>query len=284
MEQFFGTDYCPRLDTGISTAQQRNLHQPSLHRPVDSESPVRSMLLDHGISLSKLQSAPIKPAAPETKTKRKVTTWPMAAIEVSGDSPGIAGPPPPSVVIWHGHRLCPTSHLQSFSLSPSPGLYRYVYTNSDMPLLPTSLAMIRSTNVAISRSTPCAMLDPFISIVLPLVFLMLNGLGLPGGAVYIDRSRIKDGWRHSLVALAGPLANALVVAILDNSPAHPTRDQGRAFRFLVGCYLPALPRNHRDFFNLIPCRRWMALTFWRPFCRTRCRDWSIRCANGVSSF
>lgn len=48
-----------------------------------------------------------------------------------------------------------------------------------------------------------------LSIVLPLVFLVLGGIGLPGGAVFIERGRIRGRWRHSLISAAGPLTNVL---------------------------------------------------------------------------
>jgi Zn-dependent protease len=52
-----------------------------------------------------------------------------------------------------------------------------------------------------------------LSIVLPVVFLLLNGIGLPGGAVFIERDRIRGRWRHSLISAAGPLTNVLFAAV-----------------------------------------------------------------------
>jgi Zn-dependent protease len=48
-----------------------------------------------------------------------------------------------------------------------------------------------------------------LSIVLPVVFLILGGIGLPGGAVFIERNRIHGRWKHSLISAAGPLTNVL---------------------------------------------------------------------------
>jgi Zn-dependent protease len=51
---------------------------------------------------------------------------------------------------------------------------------------------------------------PVYSLLMPLVFLFLGGLGLPGGAVYIeDRLLRSKGWR-SAVSLAGPAMNVLL--------------------------------------------------------------------------
>ncbi|MFF4485499.1 site-2 protease family protein [Streptomyces sp. NPDC001544] len=52
-----------------------------------------------------------------------------------------------------------------------------------------------------------------LSIVLPVVFVMMGGIGLPGGAVFIERGRIRGRWRHSLVSAAGPLTNVLFAAV-----------------------------------------------------------------------
>jgi Zn-dependent protease len=52
-----------------------------------------------------------------------------------------------------------------------------------------------------------------LSIVLPLLFVIMGGIGLPGGAVFIERDRIRGRWRHSLVSAAGPLTNVLFAAV-----------------------------------------------------------------------
>lgn len=54
--------------------------------------------------------------------------------------------------------------------------------------------------------------DITLSFLLPVLFVLLGGIGLPGGAVWIDRGAIPGKVRHSLISAAGPLAN-LVFAI-----------------------------------------------------------------------
>jgi Zn-dependent protease len=57
--------------------------------------------------------------------------------------------------------------------------------------------------------------DAGLSIALPVLFVLLGGIGFPGGAVWVDRGRIRGRLRHSLVSAAGPLVNvALSVALL----------------------------------------------------------------------
>ena len=61
---------------------------------------------------------------------------------------------------------------------------------------------------------PLKYTHPVYSIVLPLVFLVMGGIGLPGGAVYIETWRLKSRTWQSVVALAGPLANLLTAIVL----------------------------------------------------------------------
>jgi Zn-dependent protease len=53
-----------------------------------------------------------------------------------------------------------------------------------------------------------------LSIVLPVLFVVMGGIGLPGGAVFIERGRIPGRWRHSLISAAGPLTNAVLALAL----------------------------------------------------------------------
>jgi len=61
---------------------------------------------------------------------------------------------------------------------------------------------------------PLKYTHPLFSIILPLLFLVMGGIGLPGGAVYIERWRIRNRFMLSLMSLAGPLSNLLVALIL----------------------------------------------------------------------
>lgn len=53
-----------------------------------------------------------------------------------------------------------------------------------------------------------------LSIVLPLVFVLLGGIGMPGGAVYINPHALRNRFRQSLVSAAGPLTNVAFTAAL----------------------------------------------------------------------
>lgn len=53
-----------------------------------------------------------------------------------------------------------------------------------------------------------------LSIVLPVLFVIMGGIGLPGGAVFIERERVRGRLKHSLISAAGPLVNAFLALAL----------------------------------------------------------------------
>jgi Zn-dependent protease len=61
---------------------------------------------------------------------------------------------------------------------------------------------------------PIKYAHPVYSLALPMLFLLMGGLGLPGGAVYIDHSRLRSKAWQSAVSLAGPLADAFLAVVI----------------------------------------------------------------------
>ena len=61
---------------------------------------------------------------------------------------------------------------------------------------------------------PLKYTHPVYSILLPMIFLLLGGIGLPGGAVYIETWRLRSKRWESAVSLAGPAANLLLAVVL----------------------------------------------------------------------
>jgi Zn-dependent protease len=61
---------------------------------------------------------------------------------------------------------------------------------------------------------PLRYTHPVYSLLLPLVFLLLGGIGLPGGAVFIDESLLRSKQWRTATALAGPAMNVLLVQLL----------------------------------------------------------------------
>ncbi len=109
---------------------------------------------------------------------------------------------------------------------------------------------------------PLKYTHPIFSIVLPLIFLLLGGIGLPGGAVYIETWRIRNRNWLSLMSLAGPASN-LVVAIvlgiiLSLAPVGPT-GIWPALSFLLVLQISAV------LFNLIPLPPFDGYNALEPF-------------------
>lgn len=60
---------------------------------------------------------------------------------------------------------------------------------------------------------PLRYTDPLLSIGLPVLFIALGGIGLPGGAVYV-RTSFMTTRQRTMVSLAGPLANVVLAVLL----------------------------------------------------------------------
>ncbi|MFY1676638.1 site-2 protease family protein [Streptomyces sp. WMMC905] len=56
---------------------------------------------------------------------------------------------------------------------------------------------------------PARYAHPLLSVALPVLFVIMGGIGLPGGAVVVDRGRVRSRARHSMVSAAGPATNVL---------------------------------------------------------------------------
>jgi Zn-dependent protease len=61
---------------------------------------------------------------------------------------------------------------------------------------------------------PLKYTHPVYSILMPMIFLLLGGIGLPGGAVYIETWRLRSKRWESAVSLAGPSANLVLAVVL----------------------------------------------------------------------
>lgn len=98
---------------------------------------------------------------------------------------------------------------------------------------------------------PLKYTSPLLSIVLPVVVVLLGGIGLPGGAVWVDRHAIPGRLRHTLVSLAGPATNVLftllLVAAVTWGPA-----LGGPLEFWAGVGLLAFLQLMASVLNLLP--------------------------------
>jgi Zn-dependent protease len=93
---------------------------------------------------------------------------------------------------------------------------------------------------------------PVMSFVLPMVFMLLGGIGLPGGAVYINRQLLRSANWETAVALAGPAMNLILVLIIAAAlrfyliPHYPEHVGTYAMAFALQLEISAI------LFNLIP--------------------------------
>jgi tetratricopeptide (TPR) repeat protein len=61
---------------------------------------------------------------------------------------------------------------------------------------------------------PLKYTDFNLSLVLPILFLLMGGIALPGAAVYINENRLRNRWWKSAVSAAGPIASIIVALFL----------------------------------------------------------------------
>ncbi|MEU6759060.1 site-2 protease family protein [Streptomyces sp. NPDC046685] len=90
-----------------------------------------------------------------------------------------------------------------------------------------------------------------LSIVLPVLFVILGGLGLPGGAVYIERDRIRGRWKHSVVSAAGPLTN-VAFAVVCTAPFWLDALDGVPMAFRYALAFLALLQVSAAILNFLP--------------------------------
>jgi Zn-dependent protease len=61
---------------------------------------------------------------------------------------------------------------------------------------------------------PLKYTHPVYSLLMPVLFMMMGGIGLPGGAVYIEHDRLRSRYWETAVSLAGPAMNLLLIVLL----------------------------------------------------------------------
>lgn len=110
---------------------------------------------------------------------------------------------------------------------------------------------------------PLKYTDMTLSLVLPVLFLLLGGIGLPGGAVWVDRSAIQGRLRHSLVSLAGPLANVGFALLIGLALGQWAEDGHAVFWCALG-YLGFLQVT-AAVLNLLPVPGLDGFGVWEPY-------------------
>jgi len=110
---------------------------------------------------------------------------------------------------------------------------------------------------------PLRYAHPLLSIVLPLLFIVQGGIGLPGGAVYLHRHAFRSRRAQSLAAAAGPAVNVVVGAVALGLARHHLHvvssgglpvsvDNTAHFRFWGGLAFLGLLQVTAAILNLLP--------------------------------
>ncbi|HEY2952335.1 MAG TPA: site-2 protease family protein [Verrucomicrobiae bacterium] len=114
---------------------------------------------------------------------------------------------------------------------------------------------------------PFKYLHPVYSLLMPVVFLMLGGIGLPGGAVYIERQLLRSRAWDCWVSLAGPTMNVALILLLGLGfksgliPYESGHIASYSMAFLLQLQISALLLN---LLPLPPLDGFQALSPWLP--------------------
>ena len=97
------------------------------------------------------------------------------------------------------------------------------------------------------RLNPLKYTNPLLSIVLPIIVVIIGGIGLPGGAVWIDHRHINSRAKDSLISATGPLAN-IVLGLVAAVP------------FLLGFADNGLSDSHYAFWSALALLAFLQVT------------------------
>lgn len=107
---------------------------------------------------------------------------------------------------------------------------------------------------------------PVLSFLLPVLFVILGGIGLPGGAVWVDRAALRSRTWRSAVSLSGPAAN-LACAVAAIAPFQLGWAHADHFDFWCGLAFLGYLQLWALLLNLLPIPGldgWGAIEPWLP--------------------
>jgi len=122
-----------------------------------------------------------------------------------------------------------------------------------------------------------------LSIVMPVAFLLLGGIGLPGAAVYIDHSAIRTKLWDSAVSVAGPIGTmlcGLLIAIPFLIPNHIEWMVGHIAFFGALAFLGFI-EAFALLLNLLPIPGLDGFGIIRPWLPYSAQDFAIRFGQGA---
>ncbi len=120
---------------------------------------------------------------------------------------------------------------------------------------------------------PLKYTHPVLSLLLPVFYLIIGGIGLPGGAVWINHQHIAGRWKDTAISLAGPAVNVLFTLALCAPFALGVNVTGHVV-FWSGVAFLAFLQLTASILNLIPIpgvdggnavRPWLSAQYRRGF-------------------
>lgn len=114
---------------------------------------------------------------------------------------------------------------------------------------------------------PMRYAHPVYSLLMPVVFMMMGGIGLPGGAVYIERHLLRSRAWDTWVSLAGVAMNLVVVLLIGAAfrigliPNDPQNLRAVSLGFLLQLEISAILLN---LIPIPPLDGFQALAPWLP--------------------
>lgn len=170
---------------------------PAASRPVTTK-PVSSMPATRDERLARLEGQPLKQLLP------RLISWPAVGVMlglllvsaiVTGVGEYTVARAALVVFVIDGWIICLCAHEFAHALTADLGGDRTVRGNGYLSFNPLKYT------------------HPVLSILLPLLFMMVGGIGLPGGAVYVQTQRLRGPKWESAVSFAGPAASALMALL-----------------------------------------------------------------------
>ncbi len=110
------------------------------------------------------------------------------------------------------------------------------------------------------------------SIGLPVIFLMMGGIGFPGGAVYINMAAIKTDKEKSLISAAGPIATLIFALILIFPFFFNLADLSLHRPFWAAVSLLAFLQISALFLNLLPIPGLDGYGIFEPFIKSDLKE------------
>lgn len=129
---------------------------------------------------------------------------------------------------------------------------------------------------------PLAYAHPMLTFGLPILFLLLGGIGLPGGAVYINTGALRSKHWDAMCSAAGPLANLVVLAVMGLPFMLGLHEQMGTPTFWVSLAFLAALQGSAVVLNLLPIPGFDGFGIIKPYLPYEIQAQAIQAAPFIS--